>query len=100
MHTTPAIVSAVSVSAFEVFPSAKKIKQVNSSVATVMPEIGFEDEPISPVSRDDTVTNKNPNTITKTAPSNPCSDKPRPSFGDSASKNTSTRLPATTTPID
>ena len=42
-------------------PAARKIRQVSSSVATVMPEIGFDDEPISPVSRDETVTNRKPN---------------------------------------
>src|SRR5436190_2138291 len=30
------------------------------SVATVIPEIGFDDDPISPVRRDDTVTKRNP----------------------------------------
>ena len=42
-------------------PSRTKIRQVSSSVATVMPEIGFDDEPISPVSREETVTNRKPN---------------------------------------
>src|SRR6478672_8365877 len=75
MQTTPAIVRAVSVSDFVVLCSARKIKHVSSSVATVMPEIGFDDDPISPVSRDDTVTNKNPNKITSTAPKSPCHDR-------------------------
>ena len=35
---------------------------MSSSVATVMPEIGFDDEPISPVSREETVTNRKPST--------------------------------------
>ncbi len=38
-----------------------------SKVATVMPEIGFDEEPISPVMRDETVTKKNPNSKIKTA---------------------------------
>ena len=42
---------------------------MNSKVATVMPEMGLDDEPISPVRRDDTVTNKNPNTAMSSAPS-------------------------------
>ncbi len=33
-----------------------------------MPEMGFEVEPISPVSRDDTVTNRKPNATIITAP--------------------------------
>ena len=34
-----------------------------------MPEIGLDEEPISPVSRDDTVTNRNPNKTMSSAPS-------------------------------
>ena len=34
-----------------------------------MPEMGLEEEPISPVSREDTVTNRKPNTTISTAPS-------------------------------
>ena len=45
-----------------------KIRQVNNSVATVMPEIGLEDEPISPVSREETVTNRKPKITISTAP--------------------------------
>src|SRR4029078_7052845 len=45
-----------------------KIRHVKRRVATVIPEMGLEDEPISPVSRDETVTNKKPNTIIKMAP--------------------------------
>src|SRR5690606_22173215 len=51
-----------------VHPSSRNASDVNSSVATVMPEIGFDDEPISPVSRDETVTNKNPRTMINIAP--------------------------------
>ena len=47
----------------------QKIKQVSSNVATVMPEIGFDEEPISPVSRDETVTNRKPNATIRIAPS-------------------------------
>src|SRR5436190_8407605 len=68
IHTTAATVRAVSIDACDVFPSAKKIMQVRRSVAIVMPEIGFEEEPISPVRREDTVTNKKPNTKIMLAP--------------------------------
>src|ERR1051325_1565413 len=34
-------------------PSSKKIRHGKRSVATVIPEIGFDDEPTSPVSRDE-----------------------------------------------
>src|SRR5215471_18360695 len=43
-----------------VHPMATKIEHVRISVAIVMPEIGFDDVPMSPVMRDDTVTKKNP----------------------------------------
>ena len=46
----------------------RKIRQVNNNVATVIPEIGFEEEPISPVSRDETVTKIKPNTTISSAP--------------------------------
>ena len=47
-------------------PSATKITHVMMSVAIVMPEIGLEDDPISPVMRDDTVAKKKPNTMMRT----------------------------------
>src|SRR5437879_332722 len=56
MHTTDATVNAVSMAACPVCPMTKKMTQVNSKVAMVMPEIGFDEEPISPVRREDTVT--------------------------------------------
>src|SRR3989449_10914127 len=45
-----------------VHPSATKMLHVRISVAIVIPEIGFDDDPIKPVIRDDTVTKKKPNT--------------------------------------
>src|SRR6185503_11608378 len=51
-------------------PSIRNASDVISSVATVMPEIGFDDEPTSPVSRDDTVTNRNPRRMISIAPKN------------------------------
>src|SRR5262245_48053894 len=54
MHTTAAIDMAVSRSGMPVKPKIKKIKHVNNRVAIVIPEIGFDDEPTSPVKRDDT----------------------------------------------
>ena len=61
MQTTPAIDSAVSRYSGPTQPSTTKIRQVRSSVAIVMPEIGLDDEPITPVMRELTVTNRNPN---------------------------------------
>ena len=37
---------------------SRKTRQVNSKVATVIPEIGLDEEPISPVSREETATNR------------------------------------------
>ena len=47
----------------------RNTKQVSSNVATVIPEIGFEDDPTSPVNLEETVTNKKPNAIISSAPS-------------------------------
>ena len=68
MQTIPAIDSAATRYSGPTQPSSTKIRQVRSSVATVIPEIGFDDEPISPVSRDETVTNRNPQSTIMTAP--------------------------------
>src|SRR5262245_55063887 len=62
MQTTAATVRAVNMNSCVRIFSKKKMRQVSSKVAIVMPEIGFEEDPISPVRRDETVTNKNPNT--------------------------------------
>src|SRR3954468_16125496 len=56
MHTTPAIIRAVSlISLPSCSPPAAsgppRIRHVSRRGATVIPEIGLEDEPISPVSR-------------------------------------------------
>src|SRR5438046_8296320 len=54
MHTTAATDSAVSIAPGPVRPRIRKIRHTNSRVAMVMPEIGFDDDPTSPVSRLDT----------------------------------------------
>src|SRR5438128_4903158 len=69
MQTTAPMERASTFSAGDVMPMVRKRKQVSIKVATVMLEIGFEEEPISPVRRDDTVTKRKPNKITKMAPS-------------------------------
>src|SRR5579862_1801081 len=68
MQTIPPIESAVTKYGGAVQPMIRNTRHVSSSVATVMPEIGFDEEPISPVNRDDTVTNRNPNATMSTAP--------------------------------
>ena len=48
-------------------PTATKMLQVMMSVAIVMPEIGLDELPMSPVMRDDTVTKKKPKITIRTA---------------------------------
>src|SRR3954469_20919302 len=50
-----------------VHPMATKRRQVARSVAMVMPLTGFEEVPMSPTMRDDTVTKKKPKTMMRTA---------------------------------
>src|SRR5436853_16528 len=69
IHTMPPTESAVTkYGSGAVHPRIRKIRHVNKRVATVIPEIGFDDEPTSPVSRDETVTNKNPKMTIRRAP--------------------------------
>ena len=75
----------------------KKIRHVNSSVATVIPEIGFEDDPISPVSREETVTNRKPNATISTAP---IKLKRRFNCGNNMINASRTMMPPMTTFID
>src|ERR1017187_7173958 len=68
MQTMAAIESAISMCGGLTQPSERNVRQVSSSVATVIPEMGFDEEPISPVNREETVTNKNPkSTISRAA---------------------------------
>ena len=68
MHTTPAIINAIKRYSGPIQPRITNAAQVSSSVAIVIPEIGFDEEPISPVIRELTVTNRNPKSTIKTAP--------------------------------
>src|SRR6516164_7788393 len=68
MQTTPAIERAVRRYSGPTQPKTTKMRQTSSSVAMVIPEIGFEEEPITPVMRELTVTNKKPNKTTRTPP--------------------------------
>src|SRR6266513_339651 len=70
MQTMPPIESAVTKYGGAVHLIIRKTRQVSNSVATVMPEIGFDDEPISPVKRDETVTNRKPKATISKAPRN------------------------------
>src|SRR5262249_36203783 len=68
IHTIAPIESAVTKYGGAVQPMIKNIRQVSSRVATVIPEIGLEEEPISPVRRDETVTNRKPKATISSAP--------------------------------
>ena len=65
MHTTAPTQSATGEYQSPVQPSATKIVQVRINVAMVIPETGFEEDPIRPTMRDETVTKKNPKTTTR-----------------------------------
>src|SRR5271154_4748314 len=64
MHTTPPIVMARAPKAGAVHPFTRKMAEVAMSVAIVMPETGFEELPISPQMREETVTKRNPKKAT------------------------------------
>src|SRR2546428_269907 len=81
MHTTAATVRAVDMAAGSVWPNQKKITHVSKRVAMVIPEIGLEDEPISPVKRDDTVTKRKPKTRIIRPPTKPWKLSPSPKAG-------------------
>src|SRR5258705_10395013 len=65
MQTAPPIERARAPYAGAVQPSRRKTAEVGIRVAIDMPDIGFEDVPIKPVMRAETVTNKNPKMTTK-----------------------------------
>ena len=65
MQTTPPIVSTKAPNAGAFQPRARNIADVAIRVAIVIPETGFAELPIRPVMREETVTNKKPNTTTK-----------------------------------
>ena len=67
MQTTPPMLMASAANAAPVQCSTRKTAQVAIRVAMAMPEMGFDDVPMSPVMREETVTNKNPKTITNNA---------------------------------
>src|SRR5690606_12259781 len=74
-----------------VHPTPTKINEVAIKVAIVIPEIGFDDEPIIPTILDETVTKKNPKIIIITA-----DKKFVGMFGIRAIKKTSSTLPIIT----
>ncbi len=69
MATTAPIDSAATLPVSSVQPSATKMRLVPSSVAMVIPEVGFDVTPTSPTMRLDTVTKKKAKIATSSAPS-------------------------------
>src|SRR5439155_24642797 len=67
MQTTAPTQSAIGAYASPVHPSPTNRRHVRISVAIVMPEIGFDEVPMSPVMRDETVTNRNPKMLRRIA---------------------------------
>src|SRR5439155_24760005 len=67
-QTTAATLRAAILYGGVTHPSAKKMSEVISSVATVMAEMGFEELPTSPVKRELTVTKRNWSTRMRRAP--------------------------------
>src|SRR5471030_2359780 len=68
MQTTAAMLKAATLYGAETQPRARKVSDVIRSVATVMPEMGLEELPTSPVSRELTVVKRKPSTSTRVAP--------------------------------
>src|SRR5262245_36350516 len=60
MHTIAPTHSAIGAYMSPVHPSATNSRQVRISAAIVIPEMGFDDDPIRPVIREDTVAKKKP----------------------------------------
>ena len=84
-------------------PKPRNTRQVISSVATVMPDIGFDEEPTSPVNLEDTVTNRKPRITINTAPLIDTSGPENtlsPSCGKSMMASIRTITPTTTHFID
>src|ERR1051325_2918286 len=67
MQTTPPMVMARAENAVAVQPITRNMAHVAIRVAMAIPEIGFDELPIRPVIREETVTNKNPKTTTRIA---------------------------------
>ena len=61
-----------------------------------MPEIGFDEEPISPVNREETVTKRNPKRTTRMAPASPAQLQGEPSGRNAQMTTTSAKDPKTT----
>src|SRR5438067_8114235 len=68
MQTMPPIERAVTKYGGAVQPIMRKMKHVSNSVAIIIPEVGQDDEPTSPVSRDETVTKRKPKATMSSAP--------------------------------
>src|SRR6185295_1600820 len=68
MQTMAATLRAVTLYGADTHPRDTKISEVSSRVAMVIPEIGLDELPISPVRRELTVTKRNPKTMINRPP--------------------------------
>src|SRR6266853_3562758 len=68
IQTMPPIESAVTKNGGVVHLRSRNARHVKSNVATVIPEIGLEEEPTSPVRREETVTKRKPKATISKAP--------------------------------
>src|SRR5262245_28552066 len=66
-QTTVPTVSTAACAATPFQPSATKMPAVPASVISAIAEVGFDDTPITPTRRDDTGTNRKPNSATPSA---------------------------------
>src|ERR1700693_78051 len=80
-------------------PSATNTTHVAMIVAIVMPEIGFDDVPMIPTMREDTVTKKNPNTTTRSPMTSEPGKGPCGKPGRTVMRRARTMEPMTTTPM-
>src|SRR5687768_2105125 len=71
MHTTAPIDNAAAVYTCPVHPSTMQMRQTPIRVAMAMPLTGFDDDPSSPVMREETTEKKKPKTMMATAEMTP-----------------------------
>src|ERR1043166_2655727 len=95
MHTVDPMRRATAWYSAPVHPIATKMRHVAISVAIVMPEIGFDEEPMIPTIRLETVTKKNPKTTISTDMINDPGNVPG-MFGRTAMMTTRRSEPPTT----
>ena len=99
MHTSAPTQRATGWNTSPVRPMRTKTTHVPMSVAIVMPEIGFEDVPMIPTIRDETVTKKNPKTTIRADMRSDPGNGPCGKPGRTAMMSARTAEPTSTKPI-